>query len=169
MSKQIFISLGSNIEPERYLTAGLNELTKHFGELSLSSVYESEAVGFDGSNFLNMVAAVETELSIIDVVALFKQIEQSNGRLVGAKKFAARTLDLDLLLYGDEVCTTPVELPRGEILHNAFVLWPMAELAPELVHPMTQTSYRSLWGDYDKSLQKLQPVAFEWSFDTEMA
>ncbi|WP_299796296.1 2-amino-4-hydroxy-6-hydroxymethyldihydropteridine diphosphokinase [uncultured Shewanella sp.] len=163
MTARVFISLGSNIEPERYLKAALSELSYHFGELTLSSVYDSEAVGFDGSNFLNMVVAVDTSLSIAEVVALFKRIERANGRQVGAKKFAPRTLDLDLLLYDDVVTQVPVELPRAEITKNAFVLWPMAEIAPDLVHPLSERSYQSLWDDYDKSSQQLCPVPFTWA------
>ncbi|MDB2386098.1 2-amino-4-hydroxy-6-hydroxymethyldihydropteridine diphosphokinase [Shewanella sp.] len=160
---KIYISLGSNIEPVRYLKAALVDLDRHFDNLVLSSVFESEAVGFDGTNFLNMVVAADTSLSIEAVVTTFKQIEQDNGRVVGAKKFAARTLDLDLLLYDDVVCQLPVALPRAEILYNAFVLWPLAEVAPTLIHPIAQQSYQSLWAEYDKSEQKLWPIEFHWS------
>ncbi|MGS0681328.1 2-amino-4-hydroxy-6-hydroxymethyldihydropteridine diphosphokinase [Shewanella sp. 125m-7] len=159
----IFISLGSNIEPERHLKAALTDLDYHFDSLKLSSVFESEAVGFEGTNFLNMVVAAETEMSIADVVSTFKQIEQDHGRVKGAKKFAARTLDLDLLLYDDTVSTQPIELPRAEILYNAFVLWPLAEIAPSLTHPVVKQSYQTLWDDYDKSQQSLWPVEFSWT------
>lgn len=159
---RIFISLGSNIEPEQHLQAGLKSLRACFGPLRLSSMYESEAVGFSGTNFLNMVASAETDLNIAAVVAQFKQIEQNHGRLVGAKKFSPRTLDLDLLLYDHVVCETPVTLPRAEIVNNAFVLWPLAELAPELIHPVVDKSYASLWQEYDKKSQRLWPVMFEW-------
>mgnify|MGYP000627622627 CR=1 FL=1 len=160
---KIYVSLGSNIEPVRYLKAALIDLDKHFDELVLSSVFESEAVGFDGTNFLNMVVAAETQLSIETVVATFKQIEQDHGRIVGAKKFAARTPDHDLLLYDDVVCQTPIELPRAEILYNAFVLWPLAEIAPQLAHPVVAQAYQELWQQYDKSQQKLWPIEFNWS------
>jgi len=163
MTARVFISLGSNIEPQRYLKAALSELSYHFGELTLSSVYDSEAVGFDGSNFLNMVVAVDTSLSIAEVVTLFKRIERENGRLVGAKKFAPRTLDLDLLLYDDVVTLDPVELPRAEITKNAFVLWPMAEVAPDLLHPVVGRSYQALWDEYDKTAQNLCPIPFTWA------
>ena len=86
----------------------------------------------------------------------------NHGRLVGAKKFSPRTLDLDLLLYDYVVCETPVTLPRAEIVNNAFVLWPLAELAPELIHPLVDKSYASLWQEYDKESQRLWPVMFEW-------
>ncbi|MGI2257840.1 2-amino-4-hydroxy-6-hydroxymethyldihydropteridine diphosphokinase [Shewanella sp. GXUN23E] len=157
----IYISLGSNIEPLAHLTAGLQDLSRHFGPLTLSSLYESEAVGFNGTNFLNMVAAAQTALPVAEVVRIFKQIELDNGRLPGAKKFAPRTLDLDLLLYDDLVCDAPVALPRAEITENAFVLWPLAELAPTLEHPVCKLSYRALWQAYDKP-QKLWPIAHSW-------
>ncbi|WP_394199981.1 2-amino-4-hydroxy-6-hydroxymethyldihydropteridine diphosphokinase [Shewanella waksmanii] len=157
----IYISIGSNIEPEKYVKAALSELTYHLGAIKCSSVYESEAVGFEGSNFLNMVVGAETDLSIAQVVSLFKEIEQLHGRQRGAKKFSPRTIDLDLLLYDDQVTETPIVLPRGEIVYNAFVLWPLAELAPTEVHPVTQKSYQQMWTDFDKSSQHLWPVAFE--------
>ncbi|MCK8043749.1 2-amino-4-hydroxy-6-hydroxymethyldihydropteridine diphosphokinase [Shewanella sp. 1CM18E] len=160
---KIFISLGSNIEPERHLKAALIDLDYHFDELELSSVFESEAVGFDGTNFLNMVVAAQTEMSIEQVVSCFKQIEQNHGRVKGAKKFAPRTLDIDLLLYDDVVSTLPIELPRAEILYNAFVLWPLAEIAPSLNHPVVQQSYQTLWDNYDKQQQSLWPIEFNWS------
>jgi 2-amino-4-hydroxy-6-hydroxymethyldihydropteridine diphosphokinase len=161
---RIFISIGSNIDAEHYFNVALKELTAHFSNLYLSSVFESEAVGFDGSNFLNMVVAADTQLDIAQVISLFKRIERDNGRKVDAKKFSPRTLDLDLLLYDDCVVKIPVELPRAEITSNAFVLWPLAEIAPTLVHPTEQQTYQALWDNYDKSQQKLWPIEFYWSY-----
>ncbi|WP_028774290.1 2-amino-4-hydroxy-6-hydroxymethyldihydropteridine diphosphokinase [Shewanella waksmanii] len=158
----IYISIGSNIEPHKYVKAALSELTYHLGEIRCSSVYESEAVGFDGSNFLNMVVAAETDKPIEQVVSLFKEIEQLHGRQRGAKKFSPRTIDLDLLLYDHTVTDVPVVLPRAEITYNAFVLWPLAELAPDTVHPVTQKNYQQMWAEFDKSSQHLWPIEFDW-------
>ena len=159
---RIYISLGTNISPEKHLKAGLVDLQQYFGPLQLSRVFESESVGFKGTNFLNMVAAADTDLSIAQVVTTFKQIEQDNGRIRGGKKFSPRSLDIDLLLYDDVICDIPVELPRGEILFNAFVLWPLAELVPNLSHPVTLQSYQTLWQNYDKQCQQLWPIVFEF-------
>ena len=159
---QIYISLGSNIHAAHYIKAGVRALQAEFGELVLSSVFESEAVGFNGSNFLNMVAVANTSLSVTEVVARFKQIERDNGRTLDAKKFSPRTLDLDLLLYDNLVCQQPVELPRAEITVNAFVLWPLAEVAPSLEHPVVNQSYQVLWEAYNKDAQKLWPIEFSW-------
>ena len=130
---RIYISIGSNIEAERHLRLAIDELRKHYGDLQLSSVYESEAVGFQGDNFLNMVVGLETDEDVHNVVQTLRQIEDRHGRVRSGPRFSARTLDLDLLLY-DELVTkeADIELPRGEITHNAFVLWPLAELS--LIH-----------------------------------
>jgi 2-amino-4-hydroxy-6-hydroxymethyldihydropteridine diphosphokinase len=159
---RIYISIGSNIEREYYVRAGVQALKQHFAAVQLSSVYESEAVGFSGDAFYNMVAAADTDLSIAQCVALLKQIEDKFGRVRGAEKFCGRTLDLDLLTYDDVICDSPVILPRQEITENAFVLWPLAELAPDVLHPGSGQSYAGLWQNYDKQ-QKLWPVPFNWS------
>ncbi|GAA4899909.1 2-amino-4-hydroxy-6-hydroxymethyldihydropteridine diphosphokinase [Ferrimonas pelagia] len=158
---RIFISLGSNIDAHIHIRNGLDDLARDFDRVRISTVFESEAVGFEGDNFLNLVAEAYTELPIEQVVARFKQIEQDHGRLRGAKKFASRTLDLDLLLYGDHQCQQPVELPRPEIFHNDFVLWPLSELWPEGILPGVTDTLAQLWQDHPKQ-QKLWPIAFHW-------
>ncbi|WP_213999511.1 2-amino-4-hydroxy-6-hydroxymethyldihydropteridine diphosphokinase [Arsukibacterium sp.] len=160
---RIFISIGSNTDRDHYIRAGVLSLQQYFGEVQLSSVYESEAVGFNGDAFYNLVAATDTELSIADCVQVLKQIEDSHGRIRGAEKFCGRTLDLDLLTYDQVICQQPITLPRGEITENAFVLWPMAELAPTAIHPLTQQRYAELWQAYPKTKQKIWPVPFNWS------
>ncbi|GLS82462.1 2-amino-4-hydroxy-6-hydroxymethyldihydropteridine diphosphokinase [Paraferrimonas haliotis] len=164
MTQQIYISLGSNIDARYHLTQALDALAAEFGELTLSSVFESEAVGFRGDNFLNMVVGAKTDRSIEQVVACFKSIEAANGRIKQAQKFSPRTLDLDLLTYGDTVCQHPIELPRDEITKNAFVLWPLAEIAALELHPILNQDYQTLWNEYDKA-QKLWKIEFQWPKD----
>ncbi|ALS99491.1 2-amino-4-hydroxy-6-hydroxymethyldihydropteridine diphosphokinase [Lacimicrobium alkaliphilum] len=160
---QIYISLGSNVDREKHTRAGLQALHQSFGELQLSSLFESEAVGFDGKPFYNMVIGAITTKTMPEVAHLLKQIEADNGRVRGGKKFSPRTLDLDLLLYDDLVTDELVQLPRGEILYNAFVLWPLAEIAPERRHPLVQQSYAQLWQDFDKNKQQLWTIPFSWT------
>ena len=160
---RVYLSLGSNIDRYRHISAALDALVADFGALDISTVYESEAVGFDGSNFLNLVVGVHTDLSIGDLSTRLKQIEDDNGRNRKGPKFSPRTLDIDILTVDDFVGEdSGVELPRDEITKNAFVLLPMAELAPDTPHPMLKRTYRELWQAYDQSAQKLWPVGFEW-------
>jgi 2-amino-4-hydroxy-6-hydroxymethyldihydropteridine diphosphokinase len=155
----IYISLGSNINREKNTRAGIVALKQAFGDLILSSVYESEAVGFDGDAFYNMVIACETSMPVHDTNQVLRDIEDANGRDRSGPKFSSRTLDLDLLLY-DELMLDEngLKLPRGEILKNAFVLWPLAEIAPELKHPEVGESYGDLWSAFDKNKESLKPV-----------
>ena len=160
---QILISVGSNIDRAHYTRASLVAMKAYFFNIKCSSVYESESVGFDGSPFYNAVVSADTERSIEDVCHVLKQIERDHGRKHQEKKFCSRTLDLDLLTYDDVVIDTPVRLPREEILYNAFVLWPLAELVPEGIHTTTGKSYAQLWRAFDKQKQRLQPINFTWS------
>ena len=165
---QLYISLGTSIKREKYLYCGLRSLEDVFGKLTLSSLYESESVGFKGPNFYNMVIMVSTDLSIQEVSVLLKNIELQHGRAVNATKYSPRTLDLDVLLFDDNILETPVQIPRHEITENAFVLWPLAELAGELIHPVMKKSYQQLWCEYDKQ-QQLTQIAFDWQKFSELA
>ncbi len=161
-SHAILVSLGSNIDKELNTKRGLDAMAHYFGEIQISRVYESESIGFSGENFYNLVASAETTKSIEQVCKLLKQIEHECGRLRQAEKFSPRTLDLDLLTYDQVVCEAPVVLPREEILFNAFVLQPMADVVPNERHPVTQKTYAQMWQDYDKNKQRLWPVAYEY-------
>ncbi|MCQ3828667.1 2-amino-4-hydroxy-6-hydroxymethyldihydropteridine diphosphokinase [Microbulbifer elongatus] len=159
----VYLSLGSNIDREKHLSAGLDALVEAFGDLKMSQVYESEAVGFDGDNFYNLVAAIETDLSVGELAVKLRNIEDANGRLRSGPKFSARTLDIDILTCDDLTGEVDgVTLPRGEILKNAFVLLPLSELAPDTEHPVERKTYQQLWEAYDQSSQKLWPVTFNW-------
>lgn len=160
---RVYIGIGSNVDRAASIRAGVADLRAHYGEVELSSVYESEAVGFDGDPFYNLVAAFDTDEPIDKVLDVLSAIEDRNGRRRGREKFAPRTLDLDLLLYGDAIVATErYHVPRDEILRYAFVLWPLAEIAPALVHPETGERYAQLWERFDKSGPPLAPVPFEW-------
>lgn len=160
---KVFVSIGSNIEREHYIAASLDSLSAEFGRLQISSVYESEAVGFEGDNFYNLVAAFETNLSVAELSQFLKRTEDEHGRCRKGPRFSGRTLDIDILTYDDLVGDCGgVELPRDEITKNAFVLWPLAEIAGDLLHPQLQQSYQSLWQGYDRASQKIWTVSFAW-------
>jgi len=160
----IYLSLGSNVDRHKNIMAALDALDALFGALQISSVYESKSVGFDGSNFFNLVVGANTELSIAELSETLKQIEDENGRKRNGPKFSPRTLDIDILTYGDFVGNeSGIELPRAEITKNAFVLLPLAEIAAEVLHPQLQKKYRELWAGYDQASQSLWSIDFEWN------
>ncbi|RMD68317.1 MAG: 2-amino-4-hydroxy-6-hydroxymethyldihydropteridine diphosphokinase [Gammaproteobacteria bacterium] len=152
-----YISLGSNIEPERHITRAIEELRRLSPALVLSPVYRSRAVGFEGEDFLNLVAGLDTELPPEQLVERLRAIEDRCGRKRGKARFAPRTLDLDLILYGDRVSASP-PLPRPEILAYAFVLAPLADIAGSERHPVVKETYRALWEAFDKEDQPLERV-----------
>lgn len=154
---QLFIGMGSSINRLENIQSGLASLKKVFGKLTVSTVYESEAVGFSGENFYNLVVELHTNLSPEQLIAQLKAIETLHGRPLKTIKFAPRTLDLDLLLY-DQKIDSSINLPRAEITKNAFVLKPLAELAPQLKHPLLGETYQSLWDNYPHSSQKLWKI-----------
>lgn len=162
----IYISLGSNVNRAYHIKCGLESLANSFSlpfqALKLSSLFESEAVGFSGKPFYNMVVALECSHSVEQVATMLREIEFCYGRSINAKKFSPRTLDLDLLLFDDLITDTPAQLPRDEIDKNAFVLWPLSEIAADLVHPVLNKSYQHLWQAYDKTQQQLTIVEKCW-------
>jgi 2-amino-4-hydroxy-6-hydroxymethyldihydropteridine diphosphokinase len=147
----VFISVGSNIERSKNIGSALKALERQFGDLIVSSVYESEAVGFQGDPFFNLVVACDTKLSIREFADILSGIEAEHGRTQECKKFSSRTLDLDLLLYDKVILHEgKLKLPRDDILQYAFVLEPLAEIAPDLRHPVSGVRYADLWRDFDK-------------------
>ena len=159
----IYLSLGSNIDRKRHIGAALDALANHFGSLQISRVYESVAVGFEGDSFYNLVVGVHSDLAVAEITKILKHIEDCNGRDRSAPKFGPRRLDIDILtvdnLAGDY---DGITLPRNEVLKNAFVLQPLAELAADMTHPLTDQTIGQHWEEFDKSSQKLWPVMFEW-------
>lgn len=156
---RIYVSVGSNVGREVHIRSAVRALAQRYGELVLSSVYESRPVGFEGPDFYNMVVGFETEEHPPAVARVLKIMEAECGRDRAAPRFSDRTLDLDLLLYGDRVVHEPrVSLPRSEIVEHAFVLAPLAEIAGEDVHPVANKTYRELWESFDDPGQELRRV-----------
>lgn len=159
-----FISIGSNIDKDIHIPSCLNALAGHFGQISCSSLYESAPVGFSGESFHNAVVQFESELPAEEVANILRQIEHDHGRLRSGQKFSSRTLDLDLILYGEQVISDDqLQIPRDEIERYAFVLEPLAEIAPELKHPISGLTYRQLWQRFDRSGQSQIKLRLNWT------
>jgi 2-amino-4-hydroxy-6-hydroxymethyldihydropteridine diphosphokinase len=157
-----YVSIGSNVERETNIRAAVAALRQRFGALQLSRVYENRPIGFEGENFYNLVAGFTTEQPPEAVTEALHAIEQRQGRVRGPSRFAARTLDLDLLLYDDLVRDDEtLRLPREEIRKYACVLGPLAELAPGQRHPQTGETYAEMWARFPQSRQPLVPVEIE--------
>lgn len=140
---EVFVGLGSNIEPERHLRAALRSLTQEFGPLRESPVYRSPAFGMQGPDFLNLVVAFDTDRAAEDVERVLTALEADSGR-VRSDLIASRTLDLDLLIYGGAVAPER-RLPREDVLRYPFVLGPLHDLAPQLRHPVTGEPIAVAW------------------------
>ena len=157
------LSIGSNIDAESNIRAALNALNLEFENIRSSTTYESQAIGFDGDNFLNLVVLADTNKGLDDVTTFLKRLEDRLGRDRLQTRFSGRTMDVDILLYGNESgMFCGIELPRPEVTENAYVLQPLAELLPDVVHPATGMSYLKLWQDYDKSKQRLWATEIDW-------
>ncbi len=145
---EVFLSLGSNIEADLHIRRALQNLSELFGTVECSPIYESEAVGFVGDNFLNLVVRIHTELPLQALVRQLKALEDALGRKRLGPKFSARVIDIDVIFYG-AACGNfdGIELPRYEVYENAYVLLPMKALAPMFIDPLTGFSMERLWED----------------------
>ncbi|MCF7971855.1 MAG: 2-amino-4-hydroxy-6-hydroxymethyldihydropteridine diphosphokinase [Methylococcaceae bacterium] len=154
-----FISIGSNIDREHNISSALGVLQQQFGQLQHSSIYESTAVGFAGNAFYNLVSAFNCNYQAIHIALQLKQIETDHGRIRSTEKFSSRSLDLDLLLYDQQIINTGnLKIPHPDILNYAFVLEPLAEIAPNHQHPIKKLSYAQLWHNFDKSKYQQQRI-----------
>jgi 2-amino-4-hydroxy-6-hydroxymethyldihydropteridine diphosphokinase len=159
---KIWISLGSNQQRELCLRTAIAALRKRYGSLLISPVYESAAIGFVGDPFYNLVVGCETDDSPHTVVITLRELETLCGRVRNVEKFSARSLDLDLLTWGEEpVQQDGIFLPRQEILQYAFVLRPLADVAGQELHPLLKQTYQALWAKFDQASQLLQPIHLE--------
>ena len=159
----IYLSIGSNIDRQRHLRSAREALAARYGALVLSSVYETRAVGFAGDDFYNLVVAFASDEPVHVLAEGLRDIEAACGRRRGSRRFAPRTMDIDLLLYGDLVTDEGgLQLPRDEIERYAFVLAPLAEIAGARRHPVTGRRYDELWSAFTGDRAGLRIVDFAW-------
>ena len=154
---RVYLSLGSNQEPHRYLRAALDELRHQFGSLDISPAYRSAAVGFQGTDFINLAVGLDTELAPAALNDWLHALEDRHGRRRDVPRYSDRTLDVDIVLYDDLVTQGPghLDIPRKELKH-AFVLKPIADIAPTLRHPVDGRTMAQLWAAFPADREPLQ-------------
>lgn len=158
-STEVLLGIGSNIRREYHLRAAIDNLRQRFGQVAISPVYESDAVGFQGDPFFNMVAAVCTTDSLATVNQWLKALEDQYGRDRSQPKFSSRRLDIDVLAWGEHSgIVSGIRLPRTEVFHHAFVLKPLADLRPQGKVPGEQRTWAELWAELDTRLQPLRKI-----------
>ncbi len=142
----VLLSLGSNLQPARHLYLAMQVLRERFGELRVSPAYRTPAVGFDGPDFLNNAVLLHTDMELEPLDAWLHAVEDAHGRDRSGPRFADRTLDIDVIFYGDRIVEGPghLRVPRPELKH-AFVLKPLADIAPDFIDPVSGRTLDALW------------------------
>jgi len=156
---RVYVAAGSNVEPMRHLALVLEELERRFGPLAVSTAYRNRAFGFEGPDFINLVIGFDTAEPVEQVVDELRDVERLCGRTRAAPKWAPRSMDLDILLYGELTCDEPdLTLPRPDLLRRAYMLGPLAEIAPLLKHPVSGRAISALWEAFDRAAHPLEAV-----------
>ena len=155
----VYVAAGSNVEPEQHLTLALEALRRDFPDVRSSSWYTNAAVGFEGDDFINLVVGFTSDRPVEEVVLRLQAIETLCGRPRDAARWAPRSMDLDILLYDDLIRDDPrLKLPRPDLLKRAFMLGPLAELAPDVVHPTAGATIGELWSRFDRAAHPMQKI-----------
>ncbi len=156
---EVYVAAGSNIEPQQNLARAVAELARTFPGARFSPWYQNHAAGFSGDDFINLVAGFSTQLPLTEVLARLHAIETLCGRPRAAPRWAPRSMDLDVLLYGDLVCDeASVKVPRPDLLRRAYMLGPLAALAPEVMHPTAGATIGELWRRFDQAAHPLRQI-----------
>ena len=154
-----YLGLGSNVNARSNILAGIAALRETFSDVRLSPVYQTRAVGFDGTDFINLVASLETTLQPLALKQFLNELEDRYGRARNVAKFSDRTLDIDILLYDDLYLISPqLDIPRAEIMTFAHVLKPLADLAPDFLHPVCRKTIAEIWQSHPQHTGALKQI-----------
>ena len=152
----VVLSIGSNIDREKNTQYALDQIRRSYGELDISPVYETSSVGFVGPSFFNLIVGFQTDEPLQRIIENLKRIEGRAGRTRGPKTFDSRVLDIDVVLYGDKNFRGQgINVPRDEIEKYAYVLKPLADIYPDLVHPVTELKISEMWNNFEAKDQTL--------------
>lgn len=159
----VYVAAGSNVAPVESLVRALTALRERFPDLLVSPAYRNAAVGFEGEDFINLAVRFTTRLPLADLLEELHSVEAMCGRGRGAPKYEPRRMDLDVLLYGDLVGDYPgAKLPRPDLLRRAFMLGPLADIAPATRHPTAGATIAELWSRFDRAAHPMQRVTLPW-------
>jgi 2-amino-4-hydroxy-6-hydroxymethyldihydropteridine diphosphokinase len=158
----VYLAAGSNVRPEKYLARALRELAAAYGPLTLSPAYRNQAVGFSGDDFINLVVGFRTEDEVAAVRQQLQKIEADCDRPPHAPKWAPRTMDLDILLFGDLVSDEPgLKIPRPDLIKRPYMLRPIADIAPDVRHPISGKTMRELWESFEGDAHSMVEVSLD--------
>jgi 2-amino-4-hydroxy-6-hydroxymethyldihydropteridine diphosphokinase len=154
-----YLGLGSNIDARNNISSAIDALRLAFDNVEFSPVYQTAAFGFEGNDFINLAARVETDMGPLELKCFLNELEDRHGRNRESPKYSDRTLDIDIMLYDDLYMLSPtLNIPRGEILTAAHVLKPLADLAPGLIHPVCRKTIIELWNEFPGQATSLVPI-----------
>lgn len=159
MAHKIFVGIGSNIDREKNIKSCITILKDIYGDILISPVYETEAMGFNGPNFYNLVSCFETKESVYDLKSVLNEIENSHGRHASETKFSSRTLDIDILYYDNLILSDDkIQIPRKEICEYDFVLKPLVDLVPDFIHPIQNISHLEIMNNIKVKKQIISTI-----------
>ena len=157
--RRVYVAAGSNVQPRPNLQLAMRLLRNEFDDLVVSRAYSNIAIGFEGEDFINLVVGFTTALELPELLQTLHRVETACGRPRDAAKWAPRSMDLDLLLYGEVVGQFPgAQLPRPDLLRRAFMLGPLSEIAPNVRHPTEALTIAQLWAAFDQTAHPMTPV-----------
>jgi 2-amino-4-hydroxy-6-hydroxymethyldihydropteridine diphosphokinase len=149
---EVYIAAGSNIDPVNHLRMALDELRQLYPSLVVSPAYRNKSVGFAGEDFINLVVGFVTDEPVARVREQLQRVETRCGRSANSPKWAPRSMDLDILLYGQLINDEPgLVIPRPDLLRRPYMLKPMADIAPDVPHPLVKKTMRELWESFDSA------------------
>ena len=157
----VYIGIGSNVDREENIRSCIKCLHEKYSVISLSPLYETSSMGFDGPNFYNLVCCFETSQDVVVLKTELSVIEKNHGRSMNETKFSSRTLDIDILYYDDLIYEDDnLKLPRKEIIQYDFVLQPLVDIAPEFIHPLINKTNKEIMDEFniEKNIIKEIPI-----------